>query len=257
MENLHERVLDFDFTSVFDPVKISQTLGLASSCDELRNCIIASLWRIAGKLAGVCITLLTNTDLGEPTGKPTDVYCLKKTRRALVENLSATAAWKGEPPLLFGKESLTGKPVCHYSMKSRELSGVVEAKPRRNCARGGNLCLGIQNRVDQRSISCLGHVKFRHGTEDYGSIQCSGTKPKQARFYEWPKRMKLVFLRPDLRPQRSKSIKKTEPSFVSVLFRRSIPKISPFSSLALSFNSLVLLLRERSRKPLHKSTPIL
>ncbi|GBO04482.1 hypothetical protein AVEN_249622-1 [Araneus ventricosus] len=49
--------------------------------------------------------------------------------------------------------------------------------------------------------------------------------------------MKLVFRRPDLRSQRSKSTKKIEPSLVSVLFRGSLPKISPFSSLALSFNS--------------------
>ncbi|GBL96981.1 hypothetical protein AVEN_66090-1 [Araneus ventricosus] len=46
--------------------------------------------------------------------------------------------------------------------------------------------------------------------------------------------MKSVFRRPDLRSQRPKfTTKKIEPLLVSVLFRKK----SPFSSLALSFNS--------------------
>ncbi|GBO15026.1 hypothetical protein AVEN_167641-1 [Araneus ventricosus] len=59
--------------------------------------------------------------------------------------------------------------------------------------------------------------------------------------------MKLVFRRPDLRSQRPKSIF-SPPRKSSPCSSLSSSKNLPFSSLALSFNSLVLLLGERSGK---------
>ncbi|GBM96408.1 hypothetical protein AVEN_24714-1 [Araneus ventricosus] len=71
--------------------------------------------------------------------------------------------------------------------------------------------------------------------------------PKQAHFYEWPKRRMSVFRRPDLRSQRPKSIfsppRKSSPcSFLSS------SKNLPLSILALLFLTLIFSpLEERSK----------
>ncbi|GBN90703.1 hypothetical protein AVEN_139944-1 [Araneus ventricosus] len=67
--------------------------------------------------------------------------------------------------------------------------------------------------------------------------------PKQAHFYEWPKRMKSVFRRPDLRSQRPKSIFTTKKpcSFLS-------SSKNSLSILALLFLTLIFSpLGERSK----------
>ncbi|GBO33477.1 cGMP-dependent protein kinase, isozyme 1 [Araneus ventricosus] len=88
------------------------------------------------------------------------------------------------------------------------------------------------------------------------SIPYSVTLPKQAHFYEWPKRMMSVFRRPDLRSQRHKSLfttKKIEPLLVSVVFRKS----PSFPILALSFNSHRPPTGGAVNRPLHESPSIL
>ncbi|GBO26668.1 hypothetical protein AVEN_36576-1 [Araneus ventricosus] len=62
--------------------------------------------------------------------------------------------------------------------------------------------------------------------------------PKQAHFYEWPKRMMSVFRRPDLRSQRAKSIFHRQEN--RALARFSSSKISPLHPRSSLFNPHLL-----------------